>query len=730
MSSASTEPREAVLEREIQLDAPPLDLQRRVHWDGQLKVLTDINDMSVMINPESGELEGSGSDSGLWISVCGTAVPVPGGVAVVDGSDIQVRRGRPTRVVRWRGHSTPINVLMATPGPMIVSASLGDGIRFWDAESGEQVRIALVDDDTTELAWFTGSDGRVRVASGGRGGVLRIWDPQLPVPARGHLTKQVHIRGFSDRVANRDLLDRQALIDTLAEALQPDFFGGGPTVLTVEGPWGSGKSSLMELVKAELPAPKPADSSSRRLTVARADRLLRRDPRREKSTEEPRPKHAVVAGFNPWRHQSSEQVWAGLATAITDTAMRAMFGDGRAARERYWFTRNLERIDRRHVLRELRKRILSPLLALGVLGFGVSLLAAVTKLTAPSWWLVAIPAAPLVCGIVQTAWRYYRTPASRYLLGELFAGPALSEPTDPSVRDPYYRARSGYLYLVQHDIAELLTDLAHHGEQLVVMIDDLDRCTPRTTAEVFEAINVFLADTFPRTRFVLGLDPIVVASHIDHAYRELADAKVITHPDDPSPGWTFLRKLVQLPVRVPRTTADKVDRILRAQLGPVHSDEKPAETSEHGPLPAIPLPLLRRPFAVADSLVIHIEQHPQVREYLRQRLAAQPEHTVREEKRLINVWQFYLRVLASSDIDQACHLVVLAEIVTRWPAYQHLLRGNWQTLADAVTDDLAWGTAVAKIGFKYSDRQAAENLRAVLAGCDAQAVAGLANRLL
>ncbi|NKE63424.1 hypothetical protein FXN61_44585 [Lentzea sp. PSKA42] len=728
MSSASTEPREAVLEREIRLGGPPLDLQRRIHWDGQLKVLLDINDMAIVINPESGEDEVYQPDSGLWVRACGTAVPIPGGVAVTDGSTIQVRRGRPTRVSNWRGHSTPINVLMAAPGPMIVSASRGDGIRFWDAESGEQVRIALVNDDTTDLSWYIGLDGRVRVASAGQGGVLRIWDPQLPAPALVHLTKQVHTRGFSDRVANWDLLDRRALIDTLAETLRPDFFGTGPTVLTVEGPWGSGKSSLMELVKAELSDPAPADSSSKRLTVARADRLLRRD-RREKSTEEPRPKHAVVAGFNPWRHQSSEQVWAGLARAITDTAMRAMFGDDRAACERYWFTRNVERVDRRHVLRELRKRILSPLLALGVLGFGVSLLAAVTKLTAPSWWLVAIPAAPLVCGIVQTAWRHYRTPASRYLPGELFAGPALSEPTDPSVHDPYYHARSGYLYLVQHDIAELLTDLAHHGEQLVVMIDDLDRCTPRTTAEVFEAINVFLSDTFPRTRFVLGLDPIVVASHIDHAYRELADAKVVTHPDDPSPGWTFLRKLVQLPVRVPRMTADKVDRVLRAQLGAVHNDEKHVRVSEYDPPPAIPDPQLPAPYSVADSLVIQIEQHPQVREYLRQRLVAQPEHTVREEKRLINVWQFYLRVLASSDIDQACHLVVLAEIVTRWPAYQHLLRGNWQTLADAVTDDLAWGTAIAKIGFKYPDRQAAENLRTVLAGCDAQAVAGLANRL-
>jgi hypothetical protein len=722
---SSAEGREAVLEDEIALGASILDLACDNLGHGEVRLLVGLSTGSRIVDPITGRVEDAHDSSGNWHRQSGTSVAIDDGTAVIDGTDIQVRRPSSKRVINWRGHSTPVNVLMAAPGPLIVSASSGGSIRFWDARTGEQIRIAFPVGETTSLAWYVATDGRLRVVSGGPSGVLSIWDPQVPAPAPRQRTEQVQIRGFNDRVAEVDLLNRQALIDTLAGALQPDPKDEGPTVLTVEGPWGSGKSSLMELVKEKLPTPEPAGTSTDPLMVAEADRLLRVD-RKQASTEDLKPTTAVVAGFNPWRHQSSEQVWAGLARAITDTAMKAMFGNDRAARERYWFTRNLDRIDRRHMVRELRKRILSPFLALGVLGFGVSLLAAVTKLTAPSWWLIAIPAAPLVFGIGQTVWRYFRTPASRYLPGELFAGPTLSEPTDSAVRDPYYRARSGYLYLVQHDIAELLTDLGRRELQLIVMIDDLDRCTPRTTAEVFEAINVFLSDTFPRTRFVLGLDPIVVAAHVDHAYRELADAKVVTHPDDPSPGWTFLRKLVQLPVRVPRTTADNVDRILEAQLGPVHRDEAPADEPE--PTQAADIPDLLPPPTIVEDIVIRIERHPDVRERLRERLAAQPEHTVREEKRLINVWQFYLRVLASADIEQARDLVIIAEIVTRWPAYQHLLRGNWNTLADAAADDVKWGAAIAKIGFKYADRQAAANLRALF-GDRAQAVAGLANRL-
>lgn len=77
---------------------------------------------------------------------------------------------------------------------------------------------------------------------------------------------------------------------------------------------------------------------------------------------------------------------------------------------------------------------------------------------------------------------------------------------------------------------------------------------------------------------------------------------------------------------------------------------------------------------------------------------------MREEKRLLNVWQFYLRVLGS-DVQQACHL------------------------ADAIDDDVQWGATISKLGFAYSDQKAAANLRKLLRDCDAQAVAELADRL-
>ncbi|WP_439664048.1 P-loop NTPase fold protein [Lentzea sp. HUAS TT2] len=665
-----------------------------------------------------------------------------------DGADIVVTSSS-DGVRRLTGHISPVTTLSLFPAsdePLLMSGSEGGSIRIWNPRTGEVLRQSQ-QCAVSVLLTYTGPDGGVRIASGGRNGELRVWNPLMPDPPR---TGPVSTRGFSDRVAPTDLLDRGNLVSTLTEMLQPGD-GDAPTVITVEGAWGSGKSTLLELVKTRLSTRPTKLLPGPRLTLFHADHMLwqpelkaLKPPKRPPGKPVPKefrtdpqstPKaprrpvlKPVVVSFNPWRHQSSEQVWAGLAKALAEAARPAIMPHQNIL-ERYWFHRNARRVDRRHLQRQLWRRTLSPLLSFAGLGFGLSVLGALTKSNIDwAWWATGGLAA---AGVLHTGLRYVFGRASAFLPGELFAGPVASNAfsgtaTDPTIRDPYYHARSGYLYLVQHDVQELLKDLAAQNYQVILLIDDLDRCTPRTTAEVFEAINVFLSDDFPSSRFVLGLDTTVVASHVDHAYKELADANMVTHPDDPSPGWTFLRKLVQLPVRLPRTTADSVDQVLLAQLGPVHLEAQAGTPEVLRKFESAPA---RSSARRTTQKIIAIEQHPKVREHLRRRLRAQPEQSVREEKRLLNVWQFYLRMLSSVDVVLACHLVVVAEIAVRWPAYLHRLRGGWQDLADALDDDVRWGATIARLGFTYSDRKAAANLRDLLRDCDAQAVAALTTRL-
>ncbi|WP_018682561.1 KAP family P-loop NTPase fold protein [Actinokineospora enzanensis] len=557
----------------------------------------------------------------------------------------------------------------------------------------------------------------------------------------------VLVRGFGDRRAEEDLLRRGHLVSVLADLLRAPMHDGddqGPTVITVEGPWGSGKSTLLHLMDKELRSAPVDPPHARPLRVREAYRLLR-DPPVSPVSPPDGPSAPVVANFNPWRHQSSEQVWAGLARVLTRTVEDTVYPDA-DSRQRFWFTRNLDKIDRPRQRREIWRRIRSPLLAYSAFSLLVPLTARL--LTSSLTWLLLLPAALLLLGVLHTAARFFFDRAAAFLPSELFHGPlpsgafsANTPPSDPTLRDPYYHARSGYLYLLQHDIGGLLTELARAGRHLVVFVDDLDRCAAHTTAEVLEAINAFLSGNLPRTRFVLGLDPNVVAAHVDRAHRDLADGKPVCHPDDPSPGWTFLRKMVQLPVQLPRLADDDMRAVLDRHLGPeaVVAAPIPAvrgQASDQAPPADRPTP---EPTAAEPKDSIPVERHPAVRAAFVARLSAQPERTVREEKRLITLWQFYLRVLTLADgepsVARARDLVAVADLATRWPGYQKHLRtmvddkSGLDLLADAVDDDLAWATALGRLGFPRPDEHVTKAIRALLRDNDAQAIARLARRL-
>src|SRR6266851_4933247 len=81
-------------------------------------------------------------------------------------------------------------------------------------------------------------------------------------------------------------------------------------------------------------------------------------------------------------------------------------------------------------------------------------------------------------------------------------------------------------------------------DQLVVIVDDLDRCLPETAIATLEAIRLFLF--VPRTAFVIGADELM----IEYAVRE-------HFPDlPPSSGpvpyaRNYLEKLIQVPFRIP-----------------------------------------------------------------------------------------------------------------------------------------------------------------------------------
>jgi hypothetical protein len=95
-------------------------------------------------------------------------------------------------------------------------------------------------------------------------------------------------------------------------------------------------------------------------------------------------------------------------------------------------------------------------------------------------------------------------------------------------------------------------------KKLVVIIDDLDRCTQDRIIENLEAIKLFL--NVEKTAFVIGADPRIVRHAIEHRYK----TDSIENADDPNSRnkrivSDYLEKLIQIPYILPKLSDHEVE---------------------------------------------------------------------------------------------------------------------------------------------------------------------------
>lgn len=98
-------------------------------------------------------------------------------------------------------------------------------------------------------------------------------------------------------------------------------------------------------------------------------------------------------------------------------------------------------------------------------------------------------------------------------------------------------------------------------KKLVVIIDDLDRCTPDRLIENLEAIKLFL--NVDKTAFVIGADPRIVRHAIELRYKtdgienssdaESRNERIVSD---------YLEKLIQVPYYLPKLTDNEVETYL------------------------------------------------------------------------------------------------------------------------------------------------------------------------
>jgi len=93
-------------------------------------------------------------------------------------------------------------------------------------------------------------------------------------------------------------------------------------------------------------------------------------------------------------------------------------------------------------------------------------------------------------------------------------------------------------------------------KKLVVIIDDLDRCTPDRLIENIEAIKLFL--NVDKTAFIIGADPRIVRNAIEYRYKSKND----NNNPERSNGRIvedYLEKLIQIPYTLPILSDSEVE---------------------------------------------------------------------------------------------------------------------------------------------------------------------------
>lgn len=118
---------------------------------------------------------------------------------------------------------------------------------------------------------------------------------------------------------------------------------------------------------------------------------------------------------------------------------------------------------------------------------------------------------------------------------------------------------------------------------LVILIDDLDRCSPERVIENLEAVKLFL--NVESTAFVVAADRRIVENAIRIRYSNLFSGEREVSPDQEALVTDYLEKLIQVPYTLPKLAPHEVRSymsflFLKKHLEAAHFDKLLGEYSE------------------------------------------------------------------------------------------------------------------------------------------------------
>lgn len=340
-------------------------------------------------------------------------------------------------------------------------------------------------------------------------------DADLDSPSSTARTK-VDEATIGDAPSSHDTLGFRPYVEAIARFLCSSRTRA-PLTVSLEGPWGSGKSSFMLQLHAALDNRNEANGARRWLIQ-----------------------------FNAWRYERDEAIWAAFALNF----VRAM------RRELPWWRRvaaNLTVLWRRLDWEEGSLRIVrTAALVLALVGMAVygMLHAFGTAPNAAALGYFGTFVAVLIASIVS-AWKTIGSPFEHDLKKYFDA--------------PDYRGKRSFVEAFQDDFGRIVRAYVREDERVFVFIDDIDRCDVPRSADVLQSLNLLTSAEDLPIVYIIGLDRNVVAAGIA-AKLERQLPYLAPEAIEPTQkafagleiAFDYLEKFIHVPFRIPRPTEASV----------------------------------------------------------------------------------------------------------------------------------------------------------------------------
>lgn len=357
---------------------------------------------------------------------------------------------------------------------------------------------------------------------------------------------------YTEQVATNDLLGREKITFALAKLLT-ERVNTHPISIGLFGPWGSGKSSQISFLQKE---------------IKEAKRIR-------------------ISVFNAWEYEHSENMGAALAQTIVEDLLRDMglwrqiaVATKLAALENHRFVNSAMRDTNKFVgtifqWSSILPSLLIPATVCGILALFVFQWISTSAL---------IQTATTVLGAGTAAWIGLQKFLNEYLANWIDKNRSQSQ-ISKRLGLPDFRNKIGVHYEIRTALSHVCNFCIKHslrpeeGEYLLIVIDDLDRCSPSVVKDTLDAVR--LVANIDRIITLVAIDPRIAYSaaikHFEQFPQSGRSPEVIARD--------YLGKVFQVAITLPSAPAAATTKFIYEELfhghfQPVRTGTKKSKISE------------------------------------------------------------------------------------------------------------------------------------------------------